>query len=264
MFGRWGVPAGSHCAHLACRAFREACGIGRLKRGNCEGQATRTRSLVYWRPVTSRMNGASRLSHHQHRRHRQAELCWRVTPEDIGNGDRTGALTAAREPTALASPARNHGGHRRHRMPVSTHPAGTPACGARSVHDVRGATCGSVSVQVCFSHSRGTQRQIRLTHTSVTARSPAGRSRTDVGRRSRSRACGPAYRAPASGRGHLDGVLDLAVALRDGEHRHAFQPKHRRRTTVLNHLGPFCSCSEHHESGGPRPHPQSQADNRIS
>src|ERR1700757_2410088 len=35
------------------------------------------------------------------------------------------------------------------------------------------------------------QRQMRLTHTNVTARSPAGRSRTQVGRRLCNRACAP-------------------------------------------------------------------------
>jgi hypothetical protein len=62
---------------------------------------------------------------------------------------------------------------------------------ARSLHDVRALICRWLSVQVCCSHSRWMQRQMRLTHTNVTARSPAGRSRTQVGRRLCNRACAP-------------------------------------------------------------------------
>ena len=52
-----------------------------------------------------------------------------------------------------------------------------------------------------------------------------------------------AHRAPTRRRLRLDGVLDFAVTFRYRQHGHAFQPKHRRSTTVVPHLGPFCSCS---------------------
>jgi hypothetical protein len=51
------------------------------------------------------------------------------------------------------------------------------------------------------------QRHTRLTHTSVTARSPAGRSRTHVGRRPCSRAC-----APPTGHQHVAAAVSIAYS----------------------------------------------------
>ena len=55
---------------------------------------------------------------------------------------------------------------------------------------------------------------MRLTHTNVTARSPAGKSRTQVGRLYAT-ALAPRRRAPARRGRRFDRVLDLAVTLRD-------------------------------------------------
>jgi hypothetical protein len=46
----------------------------------------------------------------------------------------------------------------------------------------------------------------------------------------------PAYRAPASGCGRLNGVFDLAIALRDGQHSDVFQPG-----IAKNHAAPGLS-----------------------
>jgi len=62
---------------------------------------------------------------------------------------------------------------------------------ARSVHDARARICSLVSVHVTLGHRGSPQRQTRLTHTSVTARPAAGRSRTQLGRRLCSLACTP-------------------------------------------------------------------------
>jgi len=62
---------------------------------------------------------------------------------------------------------------------------------ARSVIDARGRTSSLVSVHVTVGHAGSWQRQTRFTHTSVTGRPAAGRSRTQLGRRSCSRACTP-------------------------------------------------------------------------
>jgi len=78
---------------------------------------------------------------------------------------------------------------------------------ARSVHDARGAIAGCVSVQVCCSHWGCTHRQMRLTHTSVTRRSPAGKSRTHVGRRSCNRAI-----APHTGHQPIAAVVSIAYS----------------------------------------------------
>ena len=78
---------------------------------------------------------------------------------------------------------------------------------ARSVHAARGLICGWLSVQVCCSHSRWGQRQIRLTHTNVTARSPAGRSRTQVGRL----LCNRAW-APHTGHQPVAAVVSIAYS----------------------------------------------------
>ena len=73
-----------------------------------------------------------------------------------------------------------------------------------------------------------------------------------------------AHRAPTRRRLRLDGVLDFAVTFRYRQHGHAFQPKHRRSTTVVPHLGPFLfvfSNTTNHEAPGPFP---GQADNRVT
>src|SRR5271165_2787845 len=79
---------------------------------------------------------------------------------------------------------------------------------ARSLHDARALICGWLSVQVCCSHSGWVQRQIRLTHTNVTGRSPAGRSRTHVGRRP----CNLAA-APHTGHQPVDAVVWIAYSI---------------------------------------------------
>jgi len=70
--------------------------------------------------------------------------------------------------------------------------------GARSVNDARGRIAGDVSDQVTTGHRGSTHRQIRLTHTNVTGRPAAGRSRTHVARRSCNRACTPQPRQKTS------------------------------------------------------------------
>ena len=62
---------------------------------------------------------------------------------------------------------------------------------ARCVQAARGRIASVVSVQVRRGHRGSRQRQIRLTQTSVTGRSAAGRSRTQLGRRSCNRARTP-------------------------------------------------------------------------
>jgi hypothetical protein len=74
----------------------------------------------------------------------------------------------------------------------------------------------------------------------------------------------PAGRAPTHRRCRFDRVLDLAVAFRDRQHGHACQPEHRRGTTVLNHLGPSCSCSVAPRIMRPQGHSQAQATNRVT
>ena len=75
---------------------------------------------------------------------------------------------------------------------------------------------------------------------------------------------GPAHRAPTRRGRRFDRVLDLAVTLRDRQHGHACQPEHRRGTTVLNHLGPFSSCSVTPRIIRPEGHSQAQASNRVT
>src|SRR5271157_4765357 len=79
---------------------------------------------------------------------------------------------------------------------------------ARSLHDARALICGWVSVQVCCSHSGWVQRQMRLTQTNVTGRSPVGRSRTHVGRRP----CNLAA-APHTGHQPVDAVVWIAYSI---------------------------------------------------
>ena len=74
----------------------------------------------------------------------------------------------------------------------------------------------------------------------------------------------PAHRAPTRRRRCFDRVLDLAVTIRDRQHGHACQPEHRRGTTVLNHLGPFSSCSVTPRIKRPQGHSQAQATNRVT
>ena len=69
---------------------------------------------------------------------------------------------------------------------------------ARSVSDARGRIAGDVSDQVTTGQRGSRHRQTRLTHTNVTGRPAAGRSRTHVGRRSCSRACTPQPRQKSS------------------------------------------------------------------
>jgi hypothetical protein len=64
------------------------------------------------------------------------------------------------------------------------------------------------------------------------------------------------HRTPPSGSRRLDRVLGLAVAFRHRHHGHALQPKHRRGTTVVAHLGPFCWCSLTPRVLRPRPIPR--------
>jgi hypothetical protein len=62
---------------------------------------------------------------------------------------------------------------------------------ARPVNEARGAISGQVCVQVRFAHNLYGHRQTHLIHTSVTGRPPAGRSRTQHGRRSCNSATAP-------------------------------------------------------------------------
>ena len=74
----------------------------------------------------------------------------------------------------------------------------------------------------------------------------------------------PAHRAPTRRGRRFDRVLDLAVTIRDRQHGHACQPEHRRGTTVLNHLGPFSSCSVTPRIMRPQGRSQAQATNRVT
>jgi hypothetical protein len=89
---------------------------------------------------------------------------------------------------------------------------------ARLVSDARGRIASCVSVQVCFPAPRGSwQRHTRFTHTSVTGRPAAGRSRTSsaAGRGNLSRTPHDQHQPDGEG---LDRLLHLAVVLRHGQH----------------------------------------------
>jgi hypothetical protein len=84
-------------------------------------------------------------------------------------------------------------------------PAGFPP--ARSVSTHRGLICSLVSVHVRFAHRGSWQRQTRFTHTKVTGRPAAGRSRTQLGRRS----CNLA-RTPQAGHQPSSAVVSTACS----------------------------------------------------
>ena len=82
-------------------------------------------------------------------------------------------------------------------------------------------------------------RHTRLTHTNVTGRPPAGRSRTYVGRRSCSRACTPQLRQKSTVVVVSTACSSSPFMLRHREQDEPVQPQHRRRrATLVVHLGP--------------------------
>lgn len=138
-------------------------------------------------------------------------------------------------------------GHRGHRMPVAPDPPARLLAGTLRPRRPR--------PDLPMRFGPGLPLTLRV-HTTPDSFDPHQRHRPIPGRQiphpSRAAIMQPrlrtAGRAPARRRGRFDGVLDLAVTLGHRQHSHAFQPEHRRSTTVLNHLGPSRSCSYRHES----------------
>jgi hypothetical protein len=150
-------------------------------------------------------------------------------------------------------------GHRRHRMPITAHPPTrlltrtlTPR---RPRPDLR-MSFGPGPLLALHMGAAPDTFDPHQRHRPIPGRQIPHPRRTPImqpGHR-------PAHRAPTRRRRGLDRVLQLAVALRYGQHGHAFQPEHHRRTTVVHHLGPFIRVrnTTNHEAPGPFPNSASQ------
>ena len=127
-------------------------------------------------------------------------------------------------------------------MPVSAYPPGrllAAPLGPRGARRDRRMRLGPGPLLTLRVHAP--PDAFDLTHTSVTGRSPAGKSRTHVGRRSCNRPNAPhTGHHPVAGVARWRAPAHHRVGYR--QHGHAFQPKHHRGTTVVVHLGPFHSC----------------------